>query len=351
KLGDGEYTFQLIACNGEGQCNILPVEISFSIDEPLWKKWWFYIGLSSLLMIIVNYVIYLRTRRLKKTEVLLRGMVEEKTQLLQQEKEEVEKVKTQLEVKNKDITDSINYAKRIQEALLPSKNMILDKLPDTIIYYRPRDIVSGDFYWFAETADTYIIAAIDCTGHGIPGAFMSLIGSTLLNEIIYDYQFTEPAKILSELNEKVIKTLNQKTNINSSYDGMDMSVCSISKDKRTCLFAGAHRPLYLINEHGLREIKGSPLSIGGDLKEGKKLFQEHTIYLNKGDMLYIFSDGYSDQFNELGKKFTTKRLKAMLLEINNESIKTQYHAIKEKFESWTGNGHQIDDVLIIGIRV
>ncbi len=351
KLGDGEYIFQVLACNGEGQCNMAPVEISFVIDEPLWKKWWFYVGVGSLLIIIVNYVIYLRTRRLKRTEILLRGMVDEKTQLLQNEKEEVEKVKTQLEVKNKDITDSINYAKRIQEALLPSKNMILEKLPETIIYYKPRDIVSGDFYWFAETSDAYIIAAIDCTGHGIPGAFMSLIGSTLLNEIIYDYQITEPAKILSELNEKVIKTLNQQDNVNSSYDGMDMSVCSIAKDKRTCIFSGAHRPLYFINEYGLREIKGSPLSIGGNLKDGKKIFEEHTLHLNKGDMLYVFSDGYSDQFNTSGKKLTTKRFKALLQEINDLDIKSKYMAIKHKFEDWRGAEHQIDDVLVIGIRV
>ena len=261
-------------------------------------------------------------------------------------------IKSELEEKNKDITDSINYAKRIQEAILPAKESILKVFPESFILYKPKDIVSGDFYWFTETEDYYFIAAIDCTGHGVPGAFMSLIASTLIKEIVNGKKVYVPSQILQELNNSIIETLNQSDSESSTRDGMDMSICCIDKKKSKLTFAGAARPLYFIRDKVLTDTKGQGYPIGGHYGLMNLTYSDTTMDLQKGDTFYIFSDGYADQFRDGDKKkFTTKRLKAFLTEICGDDMKTQGNKLNTAFEEWKGAGLQIDDILIIGIKI
>lgn len=350
-LPDGDYTFEVIACNQEGIWTSRPARVQIMIEKPVWKYPWFYLLLMGLIVAITYLIIYIRIRQLKKTEAFLQLKIRQKTYLLQREKETVEQIKIELEVKNKDIMDSINYARRIQEALLPSKRSIYEQFPGSFIYYQPRDIVSGDFYWYSETEEHYIMAVVDCTGHGVPGAFMSLIGSTLLNEIVNNNRITVPSIILQELNSRVIKTLNQSDDENPSYDGMDMAVCAISKNRHICVYAGAYRPLYLVRNNTLMEYKANRFSVGGHNTGIEKTFTDHIISLEPADMLYLFSDGFADQFNTIQKKFTTKRLKALLTGIAGNEGEAQLEIARKTFEGWKGHEEQVDDILLAGIRI
>jgi len=352
KLTEGIYTFQLLACNNDGVWNASSVEINFEIGLPFWKKAWFYIVFIVVLSVSVYFIIVWRTRKLLKARKLLLKMVDEKTILLQKEKEVVEKIKVELEEKNKDITDSINYAKRIQEAMLPSKEAIQAVFPESFILYKPKDIVSGDFYWFTELEDYYFIAAIDCTGHGVPGAFMSLIASTLLSEIVNGRKIIVPSHILQELNNQIIQVLKQNDSDSSTRDGMDMSICRINKTKSKLVFAGAARPLYFIRNKELTDTKGQGYPIGGHYGLMNLTYSEAEMDIQKGDSFFIFSDGYADQFREVDKKkFTTKRLKAFLTEICDDDMNIQGTKLDETFMEWKGTGSQIDDILIIGIKI
>jgi len=352
KISEGSYTFQLMACNNDGIWNSKPVEIKFEISIPFYKKTWVQV-LSGIVIIVLIYLVVLwRTRSLVRARELLRRLVEEKTVQLKKEKEIVENIKSVLEEKNKDITDSINYAKRIQEAILPSQAAILKNFPDSFIYYRPKDIVSGDFYWFAEVEDYFFIAAVDCTGHGIPGAFMSLIASTLLNEIVKNKKEVAPAQILQSLNNGIIESLKQSDSDSSSRDGMDMAICRVDKKKANLVFAGAARPFYHIRDQKLTEIKGQGYPIGGHYGLMNLKYSNSEIELQSGDVFYISSDGYADQFKYGDrKKFSTKRLKNLLQEISLHSMQKQQEFLNEAFENWRGEEKQIDDILIVGIRI
>lgn len=352
KLNDGHYIFQVQACNADGTWNKTPAEARFTIHKPYWKQWWFMILALAALALLVYALIFWRTLALQKAKAFLERRITEKTMLLQREKEKVESIKVELEEKNKNITDSINYAKRIQEALLPSKKAIIEKLPGSFIFYRPRDIVSGDFYWFHETEDWYIIAAVDCTGHGVPGAFMSMIGSILINEIVENERIEKPAEILHHLNDRIVHRLHQEQHDVSSYDGMDMAILKINKKKNECIFSGAPRPLYIVRNGEFIEYKGGAFSIGGDDNSTPKIFKEHNLAVYEGDMLYMFSDGYADQFNpRTNKKFTTKRFKNLLCEVACKKGEEQQQDVENAFLEWKGGGEQIDDILVMGIRV
>ena len=352
RVSEGVYTFQLLACNNDGIWNTNPAEIKFEIDLPVWKKLWFYLVTSLFLIALVYFIINWRTKKLVQASIRLEKMVDEKTHLLKEEKELVEQVKIQLEEKNKDVTDSINYAKRIQEAILPAKEAIFKVFPQAFILYRPKDIVSGDFYWFTEAEDFYLIAAIDCTGHGVPGAFMSLIASTLINEIVNGKKIIVPSQILQELNNSIIKVLKQNDSENSSRDGMDMSICRIDKQKTKLVFAGAARPLYFMRNGVLTETKGQGYPIGGHYGLMNLTYSDTELDLQKDDIFYIFSDGYADQFRDGDKKkFTTKRLKALVTEITHDDMEMQRHKLNQNFEAWRGIGEQIDDILILGVKI
>jgi len=253
--------------------------------------------------------------------------------------------------KNKEITDSINYAQRIQDAMLPAKEIKFKLFPDAFVLFEPRDVVSGDFYWFGERNRKRIIAAVDCTGHGVPGAFMSMIGNSFLNEIILEKGITSPEKVLETLREKIIEALKQKGETGENKDGMDITLCVFDDEKKCVEFSGANNPLYIIRNNELIETKGDKQPVGitfGELQP----FTKHTIELQKNDCLYLFSDGYADQFGgPEKKKFKTKRLKEFLLSVHDKSMSEQEKLLLNNFTNWKGELEQIDDVLVIGIRI
>jgi serine phosphatase RsbU (regulator of sigma subunit) len=253
--------------------------------------------------------------------------------------------------KNKDITDSINYARKIQDAMLPAIAEIKQALPETFLLYYPKDMVSGDFYWFLERPDRFILAVVDCTGHGVPGAFMSMIGNDMLYDAVSEKGLIDPGAILTSLNHHVKKSLRQNDAESGSRDGMDAAICVFDRHLNNLSFAGANRPLYLIRDSVLEIIPGTKSSIGGHT-DVSQVFATSSIDLRKGDTLYIFSDGYCDQFGgESGKKFTTKRFRDLLLQIRTKSMAEQERDLKEHFVSWKRKNEQVDDVLVIGIRI
>lgn len=260
------------------------------------------------------------------------------------------KVENILIAKNKSINDSITYASFIQKSLLPTPLEIKKSVKDFFIFYKPKDIVSGDFYVVAEKHGKVIVAAVDCTGHGVPGAFMSMIGNDHLNHIIMERGITRPSEILMELNRGVKQVLKQKDHESTNLDGMDIAICAINHQNMCIEYAGAMRPLYYMNGE-LKETKGDKVAIGGTTNENYE-FRNHTIPFKKGEMVYLFSDGYSDQFGgKDGKKFKTKNLKNLLLSIREKSMKEQEEIINNTFEEWKSRFEQVDDVLLMGIKL
>jgi len=255
-----------------------------------------------------------------------------------------------IEEKNKDITDSIHSALRIQRAILPTNEEVKRLFPESFVLFKPRDIVSGDFYWISEIGDKTLIAAVDCTGHGVPGAFMSMIGNALLNQIVNEKHITAPCEVLFHLRESIIRSLKQTGAIGEGKEGMDIALCAIDKKSNTLEFAGAHNPLWIFRKNGeFEEILADKQPIGLQYEELRP-FTNHTITLEKGDRLYIFTDGYADQFGgPNGKKFKYKQLQERLVAIGMRPMETQKEILDSAFVEWRGGLEQIDDVLVIGI--
>ena len=277
-------------------------------------------------------------------------------------------IKTQntiIEQKNKDLIDSITYAQNIQDAILPSLSAMHLAFPDMFVLYQPKDIVSGDFYWYASVKTTYdtehapannpldIVAVVDCTGHGVPGAFMSLVGYTLLNQTINSPDVNSPAEVIGYMHKELINTLNKKKEeevvIN---DGMDMSVCAIDRNAMKLIFAGANHILYHIRKGELNVIKGDKQAIGFQSAETFKPYTNNTINLEKGDAIYMFSDGFGDQFGgEKGKKYRSAHIQEFLLGIQLHTMAKQKELLYDEFTRWKGDNEQVDDVLVLGIRI
>jgi serine phosphatase RsbU (regulator of sigma subunit) len=293
-----------------------------------------------LLMLLMGTVVLRGYRQKQKANILL----EEKNELIAQQKELVEE-------KNKDITDSINYAKKIQEALLPAKEIKYRLFPDAFVLFQPRDIVSGDFYWFTEKDGKRIIAAVDCTGHGVPGAFMSMIGNAFLNEIVNERGITSPAEILGELRHLVIKALKQTGAPGEQKDGMDISLLCLDRDGITAQWAGANNPVWILRGTECIEIKADKRPIGYFRGEGLP-FTNQVLSLQKNDSVYLFTDGFADQFGgEKGKKFKYKHFQELLAAIQDKKMPEQEAILQKRFIEWKGDLEQVDDVLIIGIRI
>lgn len=332
-----KYTFYVKAKNSDGVWNDPPISLDFQIKPPFYLTPWFIISCVVALGLLIFGYIKMRERALVRENRILEEKVRERT-------EEVVAQKEELAQKNKDITDSIRYAKRIQFAILPPKS----PFPDTFILFKPKDIVSGDFYWFTEVEGKEFIAAVDCTGHGVPGAFMSIIGHNSLNKIVNQYGITEPGEILSELNSEVVETLHQSKDEEDVYDGMDLSLITFDKKKNEILYAGAYNSMYLVRNGELSETKADRQPIG--LAVGKKkVFTTKKVEVQSGDMIYLFSDGYADQFGGEGmKKFKSRNLKQLLTKIAAEPVEKQRQILDESMEKWRGNIEQIDDILVIG---
>jgi len=340
-LSPNRYTFQVKAQNDAGIWNAEPISYNFTIKPPFYATWWFILICVVLITIGVISYIKIRERNLIREKKILEEKVAIRTaEVVQKSKE--------LEEKNKDITDSIKYAKRIQNAILPPEN----SFAETFIMFKPKDIVSGDFYWLAMTETKQVIAAVDCTGHGVPGAFMSIIGHNSLNKIVKEYGFLHPADILDQLNDEVANTLQQQSVDDEVKDGMDIALIVYDVSTKEMEYAGAFNPLYLIREGELQEIKANRFSIGRTSTKGGQKFTNHKMQLMPGDTTYIFSDGYADQFGgEEGKKFKSRNVKNMLLEIQDMSMAEQKAHLNKKIEEWMEGFEQIDDILFIGSRV
>ena len=256
-----------------------------------------------------------------------------------------------VEERNQELTDSIVYAKRIQDAILPDKEMKYRLFPDSFVLLKPKDVVSGDFYWFTEKNGKKLIAAVDCTGHGVPGAFMSMIGIAFLNEIVNEKGITNPGEILSELRHLIIQALKQTGAEGEQKDGMDISILSFDEKNNMVEFAGANNPLWHYSNGIMNEQKADKRSIG--FFRGKGLpFTNHTIEYKKGDTFYIFTDGYADQFGgPKGKKFKYRQFQELLITSIQEPLQKQEEILTEIFNEWKGNLEQVDDICVIGVRV
>jgi serine phosphatase RsbU (regulator of sigma subunit) len=305
----------------------------------------YFILVIMVFLMLVFFVLRSNYLRKQINNTLLKQKV-----IIEIQKNEVEDQKNLVEEKQKEILDSISYAQRIQNALLPPLQEVSASLPNSFVLFKPKDIVAGDFYWFAEINNKKIIAACDCTGHGVPGAFMSTIGSEKLNEAVKDS--SDVSVILNLVNRGMKKVLRQTDKINSTRDGMDVSLCAFNKDLSQVEYAGANRPLWIIRKDQLEieEIKATKVAIGG-LTEDTQEFAKHTIDLQKGDSVYLFSDGYADQFSPQDKKLMTRKFKEIILSIQNKSMEEQKEYLGSFIDEWKGNMEQTDDILVIGVRV
>ncbi|TAH20541.1 MAG: tetratricopeptide repeat protein [Cytophagales bacterium] len=327
---------------------------------------------ANLLLTTKNNEIELKNAELEqqKEEILTqRDLLGDQNITLQKQQIELQERNDEIEKQRNDITASITYAKRIQTAILPDIDKIKEILPNSFIFYKPRDIVSGDFYYFTTLQDAsvryhdgsrspntkIVLAAVDCTGHGVPGAFMSMIGDAMLNQIINIQRVTSPDIILNELHKGVRMMLKQQEGENR--DGMDISICTIDLGTRTLEFAGARNSLYLIQENDdgkatFEEIKADKISIGGYQHEENRIFTKNIIHLDKPTTFYLASDGYKDQFgNKESKKFSPRRFREMLHNIHQLDMEKQHYTLANTFEEWKGNEPQIDDVLVIGVKI
>ena len=327
---------------------ILQTNLNFTYDVN-------YAHLIFLLAIIIYLLIKRKDKRLKKSKLELERLVEERTAELRQ--------------KEQEITDSIRYALRIQLSIIPTNNHVKSLLPKSMIYYRPKDIVSGDFYWVDEFDDSVLFAAVDCTGHGVPGAMMSVIGLKLLNQAVQDKRLSVPADILQYLDAGVNSTLRQSYDPSAVKDGMDLAVCNLCYKTLTLQYAGAFNSMCLVRKNiantykitstrelffglDMLEIKSDKSPIGSNINDVADVFTNHTLQLQKDDCIYIYTDGFADQFGgPKGKKFKYNQLKEVLVLNAHLPIEEQSDCLDKTFKDWKGKQEQVDDVLVIGIKI
>lgn len=325
------------------------------------------IGFCILFLILSLYIFKNYKDKQKANKI-----ISEQKDQVEVQKKEIEFQKATLETKNKEVTDSITYAKRLQDAILPPESFIKRHLPESFVFYKPKDIVAGDFYWMEvitsknssvenfsdrpagrQNNDTILIAAADCTGHGVPGAIVSVVCSNALNRTVKEFKIDEPAKILDKTRELVIETFEHKgKTLNSAdvKDGMDISLCSINKSTNELNWSGANNPLWIIRKGQLTEYKPNKQPIGK--VDAPVPFTNHTIHLQKYDQIYLFSDGFADQFGgEKGKKFKMSNLKELFLLNSHLTMDRQLSLINTTLTNWQGNIEQVDDILIIGIKI
>jgi ligand-binding sensor domain-containing protein/serine phosphatase RsbU (regulator of sigma subunit) len=346
RVEDGEYTFLLRAYGSNGIASEMPVGFTLKVKLPVWKTWWFISLLIIIIILSIVVIINYRERKQKQIQEYLEQRLNERTREVVEQKEVIE-------IKNRDITDSINYAQRIQASILPPIKRLQLNFAGSFIYYQPRDIVSGDFYWFDRINENkFIIVCADSTGHGVPGAFMSMIGTTLLKDICMRKDINSPSAILAELDHELRATLNQNIDAEQSNDGMDIIVCEIDVRSNYLRYASAMRPMIVYRNGDQVYIKGSRSSVGGQYDKEDKVFKDEGIQLSKGDLIYMFSDGYPDQFGgSVGKKFKMMRLKNLLRDINQKPMEEQYEYVKSTFNLWREDFEQVDDVLFMGIKI
>ena len=339
-LPPGKYTFNVIARNSQGIWNSRPVSFHFLIKPPFYLTWWFI--LLSVILIVVFVVIYIKIREqnLRKEKIILEEKVKVRTAEVVQKSEEIEE-------KNRDITASIRYAERIQRAMLPKE----DTFKETFVLFMPKDIVSGDFYWMYDNGDLQFIAVVDCTGHGVPGAFMSIIGHNSLNKIVREYGLIRPSAIVDQLNIEVMKALMQRHE-KAITDGMDLALIAFNKKNFTLEFSGAFNPLYVVRKGEVFFYRGDRYPIGITSMVERKNFTNQIVDIQPGDMLYMCSDGYADQFgSDAVKKYKSANVKKLLSEIWYLPVNEQKIRLEKEILDWKGTLDQVDDILFIGTKI
>lgn len=325
------YTFIVVIVNLLAAILFFYLNSPLEIDEILLNG-----GLLTFTVTIFSIVLIHMRYNLTRKEIKARMELSEQKKLV--------------EIKNEEILDSIHYGKKIQDAILPDWDQVREDFPNSFVLFKPLDIVSGDFYWYQKKGDfTYIVAA-DCTGHGVPGAFLSMIGNTMLNELIIEKNLNKPSIILDQLKTGIVAAL-KKRGQDQRREGMDMVLVKIDQTNKSIEFAGAFNPLYLVSEGKLKEIKGDKMPVGVYSKDMGK-FTNHELNYQEGDFIYLMSDGYQDQFGgPNGKKFMRKRLRKLLAEISPLQAEEQFKILSSKIEDWRAESdqEQIDDILLIGV--
>jgi ligand-binding sensor domain-containing protein/serine phosphatase RsbU (regulator of sigma subunit) len=417
-LKPGKYTFRVIARNPDGIWNEKGDTFHFTIKQPFWSSWWFYVILSLVFYVIIYSIIRIRDARLIQSKIVLEEMVAQRTQeisaqskelLLQTEKlhfaneeilakssileeqntilqakndeitiqrneleeqknslanlawelqdknEEITAQRNEIERQKKEITDSIQYALRIQNAVLPSQEQIKEIFPEFFIFNRPKSIVSGDFYWATRIGKYRVIAVVDCTGHGVPGGFMSMLGVLMLNEVISLRGIIDPAKALNQLRQGIISVLHQRGEITDTSDGMDLSLCIIDDQEMTLTYSGANSSIIVFDPEKegvdvIAELRSDRMPIAYHFV--MKSFSNQTIKLTKGSILFLYTDGITDQFGwETNKKFQQNRLREFVISNKDLPLETQGMVLEQKFMSWMGSHYQVDDVLVMGLKI
>lgn len=354
-LPPGKYEF-IYKAKGKNNIWGYAQKYEFSIHTAWYNTWIFRIFI--ILMILgSSWTFYkIRIRSIEAQKIKLEQLVKERTHELEEANAEIEaqrdlatEQRDYIAAQKKEITDSINYAEKIQRSLLPPANILKLILPEHFILFKPRDIVSGDFYWVTEKSDKIYLTAADCTGHGVPGAFMSMLGISFLNEIVNKSEEIGPEEVLNQLRKYIIKALKQVGMSGENKDGMDMSLVVFDKAQKSLSFAGANNPLYFIRNGELQEIKGDKMPVG--IHEMMNTFTRHNFEIQRGDTFYLFSDGFADQFGgPKAKKFMYSNFKSLLMTIQTKSMREQGKILDDTIEAWKGDIDQIDDIVVIGLR-
>lgn len=317
-------------------------------DQEIRQFWMNSLLIGCLLIIIVAILLFNRN----KVKQRANNELAQKNRSIEEQKAEIEWKNTQLALKNKEVTDSIKYAKNLQLAILPPDQQVRELLPDSFVLYKPKDIVSGDFYWVEEWGSKIFVAAADCTGHGVPGAFMSIVGNNLLQQALHVFGLDKPNLILNQVNKNISKMLHQSEKDSNVRDGMDIALIALDKKNNTIEYSGAYNPLWIVRDGKLMEIAADKFPIGAFIGQELQLFTLKELELEKGDTIYVFTDGYADQFGgEKGKKFKYKSLQRLLLDHQHLTMQEQKKLLDSTLEQWRGNLEQVDDILILGIRI
>lgn len=311
---------------------------------------WFLI--FTCIFLLVGGFFYLRflSKKFETENKKISDKLSDRSYNVMMQKWDLERKNLTITQQNQEIIDSLHYAKNIQSAIMPHESQIDRIFKDGFVLYMPKDIVSGDFYFLEELNDRVYLAVADCTGHGVAGAFMSMVGTSLLKQIILQKKFTDPGKILFELNEGIVEALRQKET--SSHGGMDIALCVIDKQNKLVQFSGANRPLFLVRNFNGEVIKPDKLPIGGFEPDEDRTFKTISIPLQSGDNLYLYSDGYADQFGGIeGKKIMTKKFRELILSLHQTKMVFQKDTLEKYFDNWKGRYEQVDDVIVIGVEI
>jgi serine phosphatase RsbU (regulator of sigma subunit)/ligand-binding sensor domain-containing protein len=351
-LSDGTHIIQLKSFLSDDSQSSKIITYEIDIATAIYKKWWFWLLSLGIVTGIIFSFIQWRINRIKKDKVELEKIIGERTSELKNERDNLKSAKDIIEQKTNSITESIEYARKIQISSLPALDNLGDKSENILVFSRPKDIVSGDFYWFKRKDNCILLTVFDCTGHGVPAGFISMIGIKLISKIVNDGLFNDPAEILNRLNALLLDELSPETEIELYNTAMDAAIAFIDLDKMELTFAGAARPIIIASKGNTEIIKGNTLSIGGYNSKLKEPFTNIIHKLNTDDMIYLFSDGYADQFNGTTKKrYFNKQLFELLTSLRKHSIQDQQKKLNDNLDDWMSTANQTDDILILGFRV